>query len=203
MKNAGRAPVPAPRRFCRSGLGSGGAGTVVLASERGAEDFAEVVEAALGALDRDLGGVARGAVAGGGLLGAGGGVAGELERAFGLAVLSIGIAMRDYNALRSLAADVGRFAVVEYQKSNTLDAGQLEEVAMAMAIRPPYSLAGPRLDLGIEEGASAVAGASKLTLSFSYQPIDQVELYGLSIPPLRYTQNIFVPTADGDEDEAS
>lgn len=110
-----------------------------------------------------------------------------------LGVLAIGIAMRDYNMLRSVSADVARYTIVEYQKSNELDADQIEEVAVSIASKPPYGFTVEKLGVEVEDGTSAVAGARKLELQFSYDPITVTDAFGLSAPELRYTQNIYVP----------
>lgn len=110
-----------------------------------------------------------------------------------LGILAIGIAMRDYNMLRSVSADVGRYAIVEYQKSNQLDADQIEAVAASIAGKPPYGFVVDNLEVEVEDGTSVVAGARKLELRFGYRPITVMDAYGLSAPQLSYTQNIYVP----------
>jgi Flp pilus assembly protein TadG len=110
-----------------------------------------------------------------------------------MGILAIGMQMQSYNALRSVAADVSRYTVVEYQKENTLDEAQISDVAAAMASHPPYSLSGDRLDVSVEEQESPVDGAKKFALTMTYQPFSALQIYGMQSPTLRYTQNIFVP----------
>lgn len=112
-----------------------------------------------------------------------------------LGVLTVGIQMRDYNMLRSVAADVSRTTMVEYQRSNELDAEQIETIAASKAQGAPYGFSGDQLDVEVVDATSVVAGARRLELQFTYQPITILNAFGLSAPQLRYTQNIFVPVA--------
>jgi Flp pilus assembly protein TadG len=106
-------------------------------------------------------------------------------------VLMVGIQLQNYNALRSVAYDVSRYTVVEYQKSNKLDKDQIENVAFSIASHLPYGLASDRLDVDDEPGTTGITGASKFDVTYSYTP--QNFLGYIHPPTITYTQTIIVP----------
>lgn len=110
-----------------------------------------------------------------------------------MGILSIGLQMHNYNALRSVASDVTRYAVVEYQKENTMSAPQIESVAAALATKPPYRLASSRLDITVTEEASPIAGAKKFAMTLSYDPFNFLAFYKIGALTLTHEQNIYVP----------
>lgn len=110
-----------------------------------------------------------------------------------MGVMWVGIQMKAYNELRSVAADVSRYTVIEYQKSNKLTAGQISDVAAATAVRLPYAMIGDNLDVTVTEPTSPVAGTKKLVLQLSYTAPSLLQFAGVGSPTLNYSQTIFVP----------
>lgn len=111
-----------------------------------------------------------------------------------LGVIWVGIQMKAYNELRSVAADVSRYTVIEYQKSNKLTTAQISEVAAATAVRRPYGLIGDNLDVTVTEQTSSVTSARKLVLQLSYTAPNFLQFAGVGAPALRFTQTMYVPT---------
>lgn len=109
-----------------------------------------------------------------------------------LGVVQIGMAMQAYNALRSVAADTARFAVVEYQRGETPDnaaiASQAEEIADAM----PYGLNPGFTAQVVTAGTQRVADAREMTLTLSYTV--PTVLPFVEMPPLAisFSRPIFV-----------
>lgn len=110
-----------------------------------------------------------------------------------LGVVWVGFQMQKYNALRSIAADVNRYTVVEYQKNNQIDASQIQSVAASIAVRAPYELFGDRLDVTVTQPSSSISGAKQFSLQLSYTPQDFLNYAGITPVTLTYDQNIYVP----------
>jgi Flp pilus assembly protein TadG len=107
-----------------------------------------------------------------------------------IGVLMMGVELQNYNALRSIAYDVNRYTVVEYQKSNKIDTDQIENVAVSLASHLPYTLASDRLDVTAVVGTTSIAGAKQFDLTYSYTPKN---LSGFQPPKITYTDLIIVP----------
>jgi Flp pilus assembly protein TadG len=110
-----------------------------------------------------------------------------------MGVIWVGIQMKSYNELRSVAADVSRYTVIEYQKSNKLTAAQVSDVAAATAVRLPYALIGDNLDVTVTEPASPVANTKMLVLQLSYTAPSLLQFAGIGSPTLNFSQTIYVP----------
>lgn len=110
-----------------------------------------------------------------------------------IGIFWVGIQMQQYNALRSIAADVNRYAVVEYQKENKLDGGQIEDVARAVAVKVPYQLSGESFDATVTEEASSVSGAKRFKLSMDYTPPNFLDYLGINPINMTFDQDIYVP----------
>lgn len=110
-----------------------------------------------------------------------------------MGVMWVGIQMKAYNELRSVAADVSRYTVIEYQKSNKLTAAQISDVAAATAVRLPYALVGDNLDVTVTEPTSPVTNTRKLVLQLSYTAPSLLQFAGIGSPTLSFSQIIYVP----------
>jgi len=110
-----------------------------------------------------------------------------------MGVVWVGIQMKSYNELRSVAADVSRYTVIEYQKSNKLTTAQISDVAAATAVRLPYALIGDNLDVSVTEPASPIANTKKLVLQLSYTAPSLLQFAGIGSPTLNFSQTIYVP----------
>lgn len=111
-----------------------------------------------------------------------------------LGVLWVGLQMQKYNALRSIAADVNRYTVVEYQKDDKLTSDQIESVAAAIAVKAPYNLTGSQFDATVTAQSSPVAGATDFYMVLDYTPDNFLSYFGISAITMTYTQNIYVPS---------
>ena len=109
-----------------------------------------------------------------------------------LGILWTGIQMQKFNALRSIAADVERYTVVEYQKNNKLGALQIKDVATSKAVRPPYGLTGDQLDVEVTQVASPMSGTKAYSLKLTYTPYDDLKGFGVPAIQMRYSQSIYV-----------
>jgi Flp pilus assembly protein TadG len=110
-----------------------------------------------------------------------------------MGILWVGVQMQSYNELRSIASDVSRYTVVEYQKSNKLTTDQIATVAAAIAVRTPYNLAGDNLDVAVTELTSPVTGAREFRISLSYASPILIKSLGVGSPSQTFNQIVFVP----------
>lgn len=110
-----------------------------------------------------------------------------------MGILWVGLQMQSYNELRSISADVSRYTVVEYQKSNKLTPEQISSVAAATAVNAPYNLVGDNLDVNVVEQASPVASARKIQITLSYTAPNFLNFLGVGAPLQTFNQIVFVP----------
>lgn len=109
---------------------------------------------------------------------------------FGLlfAVFQVGIYMQNYNAVRSLASDAARFAMVEYQKNNTMSATTMQDNIESMAVSAPYSLHSSQLTVAVTEiTPSSVNGSREFDLDITY--VLPTLLGGIKIDALTLTHS--------------
>ena len=116
-----------------------------------------------------------------------------------LGVVQIGMAMQAHNALRSVAADTARYAVVAYQSGETPEGGPppddpgIEDYAEEIAKDMPYGLdPGFTAEAKTDDGDQPVPGARKVTLKLKYTV--PMVLPFVEMPPLAisFTRPIFV-----------
>ncbi len=108
-------------------------------------------------------------------------------------ILTIGLHMQSFNSARSIAYDVSRYTIVEYQKENRIEANQIREVALAIATSAPYNFNPDNLSIVVEEGSTGITGADRYDLTITYAPIDVPLPIDLDPPTIQKTQAIIVP----------
>ena len=110
-------------------------------------------------------------------------------------VLQLGLGMQNYNALRSVSADVARHAVVNYQTANKLSTSQLAAYARTVASAPPSGLQASRLIATVELAPTQrVTGATEYTIRLQYQVPSFLGMIGIGSIPLDYSRPVFVVT---------
>lgn len=108
-------------------------------------------------------------------------------------LFQVSVYLQNYNAVRSLASDAVRAVTVEYQKENTLSAGQIESVMLAMAVNAPYLLDTDRITINVQqEGMSRVNGAIEFDIDITYVEEDWLPFVDLPDLTLEYSRPIFV-----------
>jgi Flp pilus assembly protein TadG len=116
-----------------------------------------------------------------------------------MGVLQFGIGMQNYNALRSISAEVARYAVVDAQDAaahsdmtmrdtNT----ELEEYAREIAHVPPYGLQASRFDVTITSVETRVEGTSERTIELEYRIPSMLGMIGINSIPISYSQAVFI-----------
>lgn len=110
-----------------------------------------------------------------------------------LGVLQIGIGMQNYNAMRSISADVARFTAITYQQGTKPTDTAIESYALDVAEAPPYGLRSGKLTIEADTVASTqFTGAKEITLTIEYNVPSFLGFVGISEIPLTYTRPIFV-----------
>lgn len=112
-----------------------------------------------------------------------------------LGVFQIGIGMQNYNAMRSIAAETARHAIVNYQTGNKLSNLQLADHAKTVGISPPYSLQYDRLAATVSDASvQRVPGARELTVTLTYRVPTILGIIGIGDIPMSFNRPIFVIT---------
>ena len=110
-----------------------------------------------------------------------------------MGVLQIGVGMQNYNAVRSVSADVARYAVVNYQTNNHLNTDQLQTYANGIASAAPYGLVRERFSVEITVAATQrVTGANEYNMHMTYDVPTFLSVLGMSDIPLTYDRPVFV-----------
>lgn len=108
-------------------------------------------------------------------------------------VLHVGFALQNYNALRSLSADVARYALIASQSGNTLSTTQIRTYAINHAQGAPYLLHGDRVNAVVTTpGTQRVAGAIEMQIVVTYQIESMLGFAGIEAPFITYTRPIFI-----------
>jgi|GEM_PF-427514 len=114
-------------------------------------------------------------------------------------VFQVGIYMQNYNAVRSLGSDAGRFVMIEFQKGNDVANQDIQSVIRGVAVNPPYMLDPDRLEIITSTvGTSRVTGAKEISVQIDYTLDDILPFVALPLNTISYTRPIFVVDADGD-----
>lgn len=121
------------------------------------------------------------------------GLLGPLMIAMLLGVLQVGMGMQSYNALRGVAGDVARYAVVNYQSSNLLTTQQLQTYGVAVGTASPYNLTSTELEVLVVNAANQrVTGATELTFTITYEVPSLLTLLDIEGPTISYSRPIFL-----------
>lgn len=114
-------------------------------------------------------------------------------------VLQFGIGMQNYNALRSISAEVARYAVIDAQDAaahsdmTMRDTNEeLEEYAREIASVPPYGLQDSRLEITVASVPTRVEGSSERTITLQYNVPSMLGVIGIDSIPITYSRPVFI-----------
>lgn len=114
-------------------------------------------------------------------------------------VLQFGIGMQNYNALRSVSADLARYAVINAQDAaaqsdmtlrDTND--ELEAYAVEIASTAPYGLQADRLTVTVTSVPTRIDEASERTITLRYNIPSVLGMIGIDSIPITYTRPVFI-----------
>ena len=107
-------------------------------------------------------------------------------------VFQVGLGMQAQNAMRSIAQETARYAVVEYQKGNEVSNAAIENWAETQAMAAPYLLNSDFDATVTAVSTPRVDGTFEKTLTLTYTPPAVVPLVEWVSPRLTYSRPIFV-----------
>ena len=108
-------------------------------------------------------------------------------------VLQVGIHVQNANAVRNLASDGARAAVVEYQRGNLLTAGQIAAEIQARGVGPRYNLVLERLHVAVEEQTpSQIDGVTEMRIDIIYRMPNFLAFVDLSVLDIEYRRPVFL-----------
>jgi Flp pilus assembly protein TadG len=114
-----------------------------------------------------------------------------------LGVLQAGLAMQSTNALRHVAADVGRNVAVQAQNGADLSNNQIRQIAIATAVSAPYLLNSNNISVSVQDAATQrVSGADEIELTLTYDMPSVLSGFGFKFidTQMTHTRPIFVAT---------
>ena len=109
-------------------------------------------------------------------------------------VLQIGRGMRDYNSMRSVAAETARYAVTNYQGNNPVSLTAIENFGVSTAKAAPYSLAASDISVSVSRPlVQRIAGVTELSVTVTYITASQMKILNIAEPfTVTFTRPIFV-----------
>ncbi len=109
-------------------------------------------------------------------------------------VLQVGLHVQNTNAVRNLASDGSRMAVVQYQQGNSISASQIEAMIRGRGVGPRYNLNGDRLTVVVTEEASRIGGVTEMSIRITYDAPDYLAFVDSDALRLVYQRPVFLLT---------
>jgi Flp pilus assembly pilin Flp len=109
-----------------------------------------------------------------------------------LGILQVGTWMQSYNALRSVAADTGRYTAVKYQRAQYIDNLAMATWARDRAI-DVYLFKGPDISTNVQDAANQqIVGVTEKTLTITATYESLLAIIGIEDQTVSYSRPIFV-----------
>jgi len=112
--------------------------------------------------------------------------------AFIFGVIQVGIHVQNANAVRNLAADGVRAAVVEYQAGRNPSTELIEADIQGRGVGPKYNLQLSRLQVDVTEETSRIAGVDEMTIAITYKMPNFLGFVGVSAFDIEYERPVFL-----------
>lgn len=108
-------------------------------------------------------------------------------------VLQVGLHMQNANAIRNLASDGARFAVVQYQLERGSPPDVIETRMRSWGTGGRYNLATDRLGITVtEESTSRIAGSIEMEIRVTYSAPDMLAFVPGDVLELEYVRPVFL-----------
>lgn len=124
---------------------------------------------------------------------------GPIMLAMFFGVMQVGIGMQNYNALRSVSAELARHMVTDAQDAAarsdmTLrdDKPTLEAMAKDIAAAPPYGLERSRMTATVTPLPTEFDGASKREITLTYRARTYLNFIGFGTIPITYKSTVYI-----------
>ena len=109
-----------------------------------------------------------------------------------LGILQVGMWMQGYNALRSVAADTGRYTAVQYQKINNISNIDMATWARDRAINS-YQFKSAKISTDVTDAANQqIVGVTEKTLTLTYTFKSIMSIVGINDQTVTFARPIFV-----------
>jgi Flp pilus assembly protein TadG len=109
-----------------------------------------------------------------------------------LGVLQIGLSMQAQNAMRGVASDTARYAVVEYMKKNEVTNATIQTRAETIGEGAPYLLQDSFTAVVTDAATQRVDGAFEKTLTLTYTPPNVLPLFNFASQEMTFARPIFL-----------
>lgn len=110
-----------------------------------------------------------------------------------IGVLQVGLHLQNANAVRNLASDGARFAVVQYQRERSSPPDVIETWIRSRGISGRYNLATDRLGVTVtEESTSRIDGAIEMEIRVTYSAPDFLAFVPGDVLELEYVRPVFL-----------
>jgi Flp pilus assembly pilin Flp len=110
-----------------------------------------------------------------------------------IGVVQVGLHMQNANAVRNLASDGARFAVVQYQRERNSPTEVIETWIRSEGVGGKYNLATDRLGVTVtEESTSRIAGAIEMEIRVTYSAPDFLAFVPAEVLQLQYVRPVFL-----------
>ena len=109
-----------------------------------------------------------------------------------LGVLQIGLSMQAQNAMRGIASDTARYAVVEYMNRNVVTNATIKNQAEAIGESAPYLLQDSFTAVVVDAATQRVDGAFEKTLTLTYTPPNVLPLFEFASQEMVFERPIFL-----------
>ena len=112
-----------------------------------------------------------------------------------LGILQVGMWMQSYNALRSVAADTGRYTAVQYQKINNISNIDMATWARNRAINS-YQFKSAKISTDVTDAANQqITGVTEKTLTLTYSYKSFLGVIGVGDKNVTFSRPIFVKSS--------
>ena len=110
------------------------------------------------------------------------------------AVIQVGLALQNYNAMRNISADVARYAMVQYATGNKLTDTQLGSYTRSVASGAPYLLTSTTNVIVADAATPQIAGVKEKTLTIQYTIPSLLSALGFDGFTITYSRPVFLVT---------
>ena len=107
-------------------------------------------------------------------------------------VVQIGLHIQNYNAVRNLASDGARFAVVEYQRDQRSSTSIIETWIRSQGVGEKYNLDTDRLGVSVTTQATRITGTTEMRISITYEAPDFLAFVPGDVLQLTYERPVFL-----------
>lgn len=107
-------------------------------------------------------------------------------------VIQIGLHIQNSNAVRNLASDGARFAVVEYQRNQKSSTSIIETWIRSQGVGPKYNLNTDRLGVSVTTQSTRITGTTEMKISITYDAPDFLAFVPGDVLQLTYERPVFL-----------